>query len=325
MRFNTLDGLRGFAAVLVLFYHLGGRAPIAAPGGYLAVDLFFGLSGFVIALAYEERLRAGLRLREFAVMRLIRVYPMAFIGAATGVLLADNFLPSLLLLPDFGGQGMLYPANGPLWSLALELAANFVFAIVALRVGGRGLAAIIFSSAIVLAIGVVQHRLAAIGPFWSTIGYGIARTVFSFTLGVCIQRIHAAFAIRRHENRLAWLPPLALIILLTQIPTAHKGWELACVFLFLPVILWCGTIWEAPGNRLFSELGGLSYPLYATHGVIIQAFRDFGEPPIYLWFLLIIAAWWLNSRVDVPLRRRLLSLWKKSGVRADQPQALHTP
>lgn len=314
MRFNTLDGLRGFAAILVLFYHLGDSAPITAGAGYLAVDLFFALSGFVIAHAYEDRLRVGLTLREFVVLRLMRVYPMAFIGAAIGALLAGRHITSLLLVPDFGGAGALFPANVPLWSLLLELVVNMAFAAVALRLGWRGLALVVAVGGAILVVGATRYHLGDLGPFWETVGYGLARTVFSFALGVGMHRIHARFAVRRRATRLASLLPVGLVVLLTTVPAGRPAWDLVCVFILLPTLLWLGTLWEVPDSRLFEQLGGLSYPLYCIHGVIIQASAGMGGAPAYLWLLLIAAAWWLNSRIDVPLRRWLMCRWKQQSA-----------
>jgi peptidoglycan/LPS O-acetylase OafA/YrhL len=305
MRFYTLDGLRGVAAILVLFYHLGGSVPIAAPAGYLAVDLFFGLSGFVLSHAYEDRLKSGLTLQDFAIRRFVRIYPMAFVGAAVGVLLSGRFLPSLLLIPDFGGLGALYPANVPMWSLVLELIVNLIFAAVAVRIGRHGLALILASSAAILAFGSSIYGAGALGPFWSTASYGLARTVFSFSLGVGIRRLHAAWEIRGRETPLAWLPPAALFVLLTQLPGHHFGWEMACIFLMFPTLLWLGAIWEAPHARSLRFLGELSYPLYCIQGALIQAFNGTVGAPPYLWAVLIVVAWWLGSRVDRPVREWL--------------------
>lgn len=307
MRFNTLDGLRGFAAILVLFFHLGPQAPIDAAAGYLAVDLFFALSGFVIAHAYEPRLRAGLPLREFVVRRLIRVYPMALVGAAIGVLLSGRYLWSLLLVPHFGGLGPLYPNNVALWSLALELVVNLAYGLVATRIGWRGLTCIAAVSGAVLIRGAFEYQYGGIGPFWNSFGYGVARTVFFFTLGVVMYRLHTRFAVRRRETRLAWLLPLALVLLLTQMPANRNEWILTAAFVLLPAILWLGTIWEASGNRLFAEMGGLSYPLYCIHLAVIHAYDGVAEPPAYLWIVLVAAAWWLNSRVDEPIRRAIVN------------------
>lgn len=308
MRFGTLDGLRGVAAILVLFFHFGDNAPMAAKAGYLAVDLFFCLSGFVLSHAYESQLRNGLSLREFAVLRFIRVYPMAAIGTALGVFFSQNYVLSLLLVPDFGGNGTLYPANVPLWSLALELLVNVVFSAVAIRVRWRGLALILLCSGVTLAVGISLYGAGNLGPFWDKIAFGLARTIFSFALGVGLQRLQKKLAIPRRETCKGWLPPIALTILLTQVP-GGRAWDMACIFLLLPALLWLGTVWEVPQAWPFRLLGEISFPLYCIHGPLTQAVFGVGRPPAYVWILMIVAAWWLSSRVDRPLRKWLLQRW----------------
>lgn len=87
-RYATLDGLRGVAAGLVVCYHthlFRGSAAIT-PHGYLAVDFFFMLSGFVIASAYQEKLEAGFTVADFVTQRVIRLYPVALAGILLGAL-----------------------------------------------------------------------------------------------------------------------------------------------------------------------------------------------------------------------------------------------
>lgn len=82
--FHTLDGLRGVAAGTVLIYHFPSLwSPASAPSAYLAVDLFFLMSGFVIEHAYGQRLATGLGVRRFLLLRLIRLYPLYLVG--TGI------------------------------------------------------------------------------------------------------------------------------------------------------------------------------------------------------------------------------------------------
>lgn len=72
--FHTLDALRGIAAIGVVIFHMQlAFNPIRAPGGYLAVDLFFIMSGVVLSHAYEGRFRAGMGTVEFMRVRLIRL------------------------------------------------------------------------------------------------------------------------------------------------------------------------------------------------------------------------------------------------------------
>ncbi len=84
--FHTLDALRGIAAIGVVIFHMGGTfEPLATPGGYLAVDLFFMMSGVVLSHAYEARFRAGMGTLEFMRLRLIRLYPLYLLGLLLGI------------------------------------------------------------------------------------------------------------------------------------------------------------------------------------------------------------------------------------------------
>ena len=92
--YEILDGLRGVAALLVVFYHIFEGLSFAAGGtlittinhGYLAVDFFFILSGFVIGYAYDDRLRKSMTLGNFFKRRLIRLHPMILMGAVIGAI-----------------------------------------------------------------------------------------------------------------------------------------------------------------------------------------------------------------------------------------------
>lgn len=80
--FLVLDALRGVAALGVLVFHTS----YGLPSGILAVDLFFMLSGFVIAFSYEDQLLHGLSVSEFALRRFVRLYPMILLGSIAGLL-----------------------------------------------------------------------------------------------------------------------------------------------------------------------------------------------------------------------------------------------
>src|SRR5690348_18308068 len=74
-RYETLDGLRGVGALWVMFLHFAPSFGVPSPShGYLAVDLFFCLSGFVLTKSYAERLKHGMGLAEWMGVRLIRLY-----------------------------------------------------------------------------------------------------------------------------------------------------------------------------------------------------------------------------------------------------------
>lgn len=157
-RYEILDGLRGVAAVLVVAYHLfetyyhgGTSQPINH--GYLAVDFFFVLSGFVIGYAYDDRWDR-MSTWGFVKRRLIRLHPMVIFGSLFGAalfyfgdcssfpLIGDTpwyktaliMLWAFTMIPiptsmDIRGWGETNPLNGPAWSLQWEYLANFLYAV----------------------------------------------------------------------------------------------------------------------------------------------------------------------------------------------------
>lgn len=161
-RYEILDGLRGVAAMIVVAFHLfetysQGPAYQVLNHGYLAVDFFFVLSGFVIGYAYDDRWDK-MTTWGFFKRRLVRLHPMVIIGGLLGValfyfgdcqafpliagtewwklllmfLLGCTMFPAMRSL-DIRGWGETYPVNGPQWSLFLEYCANILYALVIRR------------------------------------------------------------------------------------------------------------------------------------------------------------------------------------------------
>lgn len=158
-RYEILDGLRGVASVLVILFHLfetysAGAAEQIINHGYLAVDFFFVLSGFVIGYAYDDRWDR-MSVGGFFKRRLIRLHPMVIMGTVIGaslyffgqcdgfplighvpgwkVLLA--FVMGCLMIPcgmkmDIRGWGEMNSFNGPNWSLTWEYLANILYALI---------------------------------------------------------------------------------------------------------------------------------------------------------------------------------------------------
>lgn len=161
-RYEILDGLRGVASVLVVLFHLletysGGQATQVINHGYLAVDFFFVLSGFVIGYAYDDRWNK-MSTWGFFKRRLVRLQPMVIMGTVLGacfyffaqgegfsqighvsgwmVLLA--FVMGCLMIPcgtgmDIRGWGETNSFNGPNWSLTWEYVGNILYALVLRR------------------------------------------------------------------------------------------------------------------------------------------------------------------------------------------------
>ena len=105
--YALLDGLRGVAALLVVWYHIfegfqfAGNKPVIdfINHGYLAVDFFFILSGFVVGYAYDNRWGKTLTLGGFFRRRLIRLQPMVIMGAVFGSPFSPSSVDALCSLP----------------------------------------------------------------------------------------------------------------------------------------------------------------------------------------------------------------------------------
>src|ERR1700722_15456070 len=139
-RYTFLDGVRGIAAIFVFTRHASDFWGWRPYRSYLAVDLFFLLSGFVIAYAYDERLRnKKMSTRQFLLTRLIRLYPMFLLSvvlssvvviwksamgtqehSTAGEILGVFALTALFLPSKMQGNADLFPLNGPYWSLFYE-------------------------------------------------------------------------------------------------------------------------------------------------------------------------------------------------------------
>ena len=180
-RFEILDGLRGVAALVVVFYHLMECYPAEYVGkyfshGYLAVDFFFALSGFVIGYAYDDRWQL-MSMKDFFKRRIARLHPMVFFGVMVGVcffyytggielfgkvdgaawwMVLLQALLLLLMIPlpasmDIRGWGELNSLNGPIWTLMFEYVANIFYALVLRHLPKLALGVLVAVSAVLTA------------------------------------------------------------------------------------------------------------------------------------------------------------------------------
>jgi peptidoglycan/LPS O-acetylase OafA/YrhL len=279
-RFHTLDGLRGIAAIIVVNGHIPFDAGFSTfPFFYLAVDLFFLLSGFVIAFAYDKRFEAGLSVREFMLVRYIRLYPLYLIGwiigaagvAATMLLGRGDYgwmtftvaaLFSLLMLPvPLAGVGIA-PLNGPSWSIFFELAVNLLFALVWKYLTKPVLCAIVLAGAVALVATDLWTGTLHGGFEWSTILVGLVRVIYGFFGGVLLYRFLPHW---QKKSRWAYLLPIALIpVFSANVPTAPMI-EIAATLVIFPAIIAIGAALDPPNPKPFAFLGVASYAIYILH------------------------------------------------------------
>lgn len=341
--FLSLDALRGIAALAVVGFHahplLGGNY---VPRGYLAVDLFFLISGVVIAHAYEARLRDGLGLGRFFVIRMVRFAPFYLFGTLFGVLLAAllivtgssssgswstlaaDIVLGTLFLPNLlhGLRADIFPLNVPGWSLFYEIAVNLLYVILLPLLSNRVLAGIVLTSAAALSALDLLLTGGAInsGPLAAHLPQASLRVVFAFSFGVLIYRKRADL----HFPTLPVLPVIALAIVPYFLPLTMLGpaWDQFYVMVISPLVI--ATLLKAPqggvsgaATRASLLLGTLSYGIYATHHPLIWITNGVqdrlalpGVVTVIAFFAGLIAVVLLFDRfIDRPLRRALLNRW----------------
>jgi peptidoglycan/LPS O-acetylase OafA/YrhL len=334
----TLDAMRWVAAMVVAAYHFGFFSGVTTSPN-LAVDFFFALSGFVIAYAYDRKLSQGMTGEEFLQRRLVRLYPLFFVGMALGLLVTlvgsthdgftDNdgpylvqFLAALVFLPwpsdavAETAEALVSPLNGPYWSLILEIHINVLFAIFFRWLGVGVLATL----AALFAIGLVgmswSHGSVGTGYLTQDFHHGIVRVGFSFLAGLLICRVRDRIKV----PRLHWSVAIAVVgaLLVMPVPDGVRWvYEAACVIVAFPLLILAGAQSQPQNKRiltLFGWMGGASYALYAIHEPLANISEFLAETnpeiPYRVWSLpffvaAMALAFALDRMFDVPFRRWL--------------------
>jgi len=308
----VLDGLRGVASVTVVLFHLCETFALGDPfaqvinHGYLAVDFFFLLSGFVIAYAYDDRW-GSLTQWEFYKRRLIRLQPMVIMGSAIGALLyyfqlSPEFsqvattpvwkllivmLIGFTLIPvpislDIRGWREMHPLNGPAWSLFYEYIANVLYAVGIRRLSNRVLGVLVLlAAAFLVQLAVTSPRSGLIGG-WSLdpteLHIGFARVLFPFFAGVLLLR-SGKFIQIRHSFAVCSLL-LVAVLAIPRFGDPQNLWvngvyESICVILIFPLLVAMGAgekRVDGASIRIARFFGELSYPLYITHYPLIYTY-----------------------------------------------------
>lgn len=317
--YDILDGLRGVAAIMVVWFHIfeayaTSHIDQQINHGYLAVDFFFMLSGFVVGYAYDDRWKT-MKTKEFILRRFIRLHPMVVIGALIGgamfyfqgcsawdvskvsviMLFVATFI-NILLIPatpgfEVRGIGEMYPLNGPSWSLFFEYLGNIFYVFLARKLSTRILAWMV----LVFACGLASFAI--FGPYGDVCaGFsldgdnilgGSLRLLFSFTGGLLLSRIFKPTFIRGAF----WICSLSVIALLAipRIGGSEHLWmnglyDSVCCILFFPLLVYLGASGKTTDKnttRICKFLGDISFPLYMVH-----------YPFIYLYY-----AWVKNENL----------------------------
>ncbi|MBN9297548.1 MAG: acyltransferase [Filimonas sp.] len=317
--YNILDGLRGIAALTVVCFHLfeayaTSHLDQKINHGYLAVDFFFILSGFVVGYAYDDRWKT-MTIKGFLTRRFIRLHPMVVIGAVIGaimfytqgcatwdvskisitMLLVATLLNAFLIPATTGfeirGVGEMYPLNGPSWSLFFEYIGNILYALFIRKLPTKALAILVIIAGCGLA------AFAIWGPYGDIcVGYsltgdnmlgGSLRLLFSFSAGLLLSRIFKPINVKG----IFWIGSLAIVILsaMPRVGGSEHLWmnglyDTFCFAIIFPLLVYLGASAKTTNKytlRICKFLGDISYPLYMVH-----------YPFIYLYY-----AWVKNKNL----------------------------
>ena len=342
--FHCLDGIRGIAALLIILRHTSQFfGQISFQESYLAVDIFFLLSGVVICNAYENKLMTELTVVKFFFIRMIRIYPLYILGilfASLAVLIDGNFslknvlyhvALSLFFIPNPGKElNILFPLNGPSWSLFFEIAVNLLYACILPYLTTKSIFKIVTLSAIGMIAFIYFDSSHSLDVGWTVKSFpaGFFRMGFSFFMGVMICRFYAKGQITM-KGLFGTVMPFCILVLigvlLTSNPSEHirPYFDFLIVVVVFPAIVWLALYLQPAGfaSSVFQFVGAISYAVYAIHaplGVLIdssvEALFGFTVQNWAPWsglalivFLVVLCAL-LDKFYDTPLRGRLLAL-----------------
>lgn len=336
--FHILDGMRGIAALAVVVFHFMEWVYPPADNfighGFLAVDFFFCLSGFVIGYAYDNRI-GKIGLKEFFKSRLIRLHPLVILGSVLGLLAlfldpfstgvaADTrtiiivFVASLFMIPMPLMEERAFnnfPLNAPSWSLFWEYIINIFYAVFLCRLSKKMLA--IFAIAAAILLFYVSYNAGNLLGGWSKDNFfeGGARVAYSFSAGLLIYR--SKWIIKNSFG----FPILAVLLSLAFLMPAGKwDWwsEYLVVLLYFPLLVSLGAGSAVSGfwEKFCRLAGNLSYPLYMTHYCALWIFGSWltAENPktpeitvviIGGTIVLVLFAYLMMKVYDVPVRKWL--------------------
>ncbi|GEO09239.1 acyltransferase family protein [Segetibacter aerophilus] len=343
--FEILDGLRGVAALAVVIFHFM-EWVFTDPNknfighGFLAVDFFFCLSGFVMGYAYDSRI-TEMGVGKFFRLRLIRLHPLVVLGSVLGLVgffldpfaspvaynasrIALLFVCSVFLIPFPVMQDRafnLFGLNAPSWSLFWEYVANIFYAFVLYKVGRRMLAVLTMIAA--AGIFMVTNRAGNLLGGWSKDNFldGGARVAYSFLAGLLIYRSNWII-----KNSLGFMALGILLFLAFLMPGSKWNWltEPMIVLLYFPLLvsLGAGSSLSTGWKKVCTFSGNISYPLYMSHYAVIWVFGNYftnKKPPAaqlpYIIIpgiiLLVFIAYLVMVFYDIPLRRYLSQKWQQ--------------
>lgn len=309
-----LDGLRGVGAIMVLLVHLfetfslEDHTTMIINHGYLAVDLFFMLSGYVISYAYDSRWNR-MSIKGFLTRRWIRLQPMIIIGSLLGAslfyfqqseilgwerigetpvwkLLLVTFI-GMTIIPvgkslDIRGWDEMYPLNGTNWTLFFEYIAYIFYALILRKISKLGLGILLGIAAGFMVHHAFTNSSGVVTGGWSFsdtvhLRIGFIRMSFSFLSGMFLARIFSLKSVKY-----AFFTTSVILIAALSVP--HLGaeygknafYECLVLMMIFPLLILMsagGKVSNPTEKKICLFLGNISYPMYIIHFPFIYVFR----------------------------------------------------
>ena len=261
---------------------------------YLAVDLFFLLSGFVVSSAYEKKIATKqMTIISFCKTRVIRLYPLylfallfsavilapksAFMSGNTNLIIDyfTSFLFNLFFLPyKTINNNSFFAINGVSWSLFFELIVNLIYCISHKYLSLILLLVTMFVTGFILFLTAKTMDGIDYGYTWESksLIIGFARSIFGFTYGIVLFRIFVN--IKKYVSIYTALFILLLITITKSLSINNYQWngmiDMLCIFIIFPFCIIMGAKIPPPKNtiQIFNFLGFISYPVYLFHNSI---------------------------------------------------------
>jgi peptidoglycan/LPS O-acetylase OafA/YrhL len=357
--YAILDGLRGVAAIMVVIFHIleahaTSRFDQIINHGYLAVDFFFLLSGYVIGYAYDDRW-SNLTVTGFFKRRLVRLQPMVIMGMIIGaiffyfqdsviwpgisevpvwkmlviMLIGFTLLPVPLSL-DIRGWTEMHPLDGPAWSLFFEYIANILYALFVRKFTKTALWLLVIACGTALIHYTVTSKNGDVIGGWalepSQLRIGFTRMMYPFFAGLLLCRLGKMVHV---EKAFFWSSLLIVLVLsITRIGGPATVWmnglyESITIIIIFPIIVLLGaggTVKGAFATRLCKFLGDISYPIYITHYPLIYTYTAWvanGKVPLqkaYPYSLLVIVSAIAIAYACLKLYDEPVRKWLKNAV-----------
>lgn len=334
MRFQTLDSWRGIAAITIVIYHF---SPVW--GGYLAVDFFFVLSGFILTHVYLGR-SSSVGFMAFTGRRLARLYPyhiftlLVFLGVnlalGRGISSYEDgalatFIQQLTLTQNIGLSPHGLSWNYPSWSVSVEFWVNVLFVLLVSQLTSSiALFAIAVAGLMVIYLN-TGHMETQAANYFGFLNSGMVRGVSEFTLGVLTYRVFVGLQDDERWQRYKTAIELTAIAAVFAVLFARDGklseMDFLAPFAFMLLVL---TFADESGffsqkMRKLSYLGTISYSIYLNQIIVemmvwhwVPSLRDQFYTRLFVFLaILLITSHFTFRYIEQPLRRKMLDYFTR--------------